>query len=81
MWLAGESEKEESCRKPLKGRQLGSWQSALGRDPDTPGMAVGPRLKIGYSVTDAFGYAIIMIWQVYGVIEVFGYSVTNVVMA
>ncbi|GKB79158.1 GTP-binding protein YPTM2 [Tanacetum coccineum] len=38
-------------------------------------------LKIGYDVTDAFGYAITMTWQVYGVTDVFGYGVTEEVMA
>ncbi|GJU40017.1 hypothetical protein Tco_1192974 [Tanacetum coccineum] len=39
------------------------------------------RLKIGYGVTDAFGYAVTMMWQVYGITDVFGYGVTQKVMA
>ncbi|GJS63068.1 hypothetical protein Tco_0677632 [Tanacetum coccineum] len=38
-------------------------------------------LKIGYGVTDAFGYAVTMTWQVYAVTDVFGYGVMDVVIS
>ncbi|GJS25329.1 hypothetical protein Tco_0453961 [Tanacetum coccineum] len=40
-----------------------------------------PWLKIGYGITDAFGYVVTMTWQVYGVTDVFGYGITDVVMS